>query len=103
MLFQNSCVVPFGITASVMVLPGAPAAAVFFEPASPQPSAARTMSVATAERRSVVNEGLRKIDVPRRSTMRRPPNVQTGRAMHQSSEDHDALHVVGAAVIAGER
>src|SRR4051794_41088874 len=66
MLLQNSCVVPFGITARVRVLP-APAAAApesfFFEPASLQAVAPSSTNSTAAESRVILNEGLQRVEV----------------------------------------
>src|SRR5829696_3690826 len=108
MVFQNSCVVPFGTTAMVNVFPAlslAPAAGCL-DPASPPPlhaAAARAKnSAAAAERRVVVNESLQRDEVGRREsgTSRRQC---TGRPREAAELEHDdALHVVGAPMVAGE-
>src|SRR4051812_27095653 len=102
MLFQNSCVVPFGITARVSVLPAPDAAAPepFFEPASPQAAAPRSTNSTVAESRVVRNAGLQGVEV--RWVQRRAGEC-TGRSGGAAElEQDDALHVLGEPVIAGE-
>src|SRR6476661_7127329 len=85
MLFQNSCVVPFGITASVYVFPPAEAAPVdfCFEPESVQAAAPSSTHITAAESRVIRNEDLQRM----KSVWGAPTigeNLQAGPAEQQS-------------------
>jgi hypothetical protein len=86
MLFQNSCVVPFGITASVYVFPSAEAAPVdfCFEPESLQAAAPSRTSATAAESRVILNESLQRVEV-RVGAPTIGENLQAGRTEHQST------------------
>src|SRR5688572_17988175 len=107
MVFQNSCVVPLGMTAIVSVLPAPPAApaAGSFEPESPPPlhaAVARAMTrMAAAERRVVRNESLQRDEVGRRDSANGEECTDGCREAAALEHDH-ALHVVGAPMVAGE-
>src|SRR5436190_18338269 len=107
MVFQNSCVVPFGTTAMVNVLPALPLApaAGCFEPASAPPLHAAASAISTAavpERRVVVNESLQSGEVERRGSASNGREC-TGRPEEAAElEDDHTFHVIRAPVITPE-
>src|SRR5215217_593573 len=109
MVRQNSCVVPFGITASVIALPAAPPAPAegCFDPASPPPlqadAASARSSAAIAGRRVVLNVSLQRVEGIRRNWGSGRDECTGASARAAALEHDDALHVVWAAMIAGKR
>ena len=85
MLFQNSWVVPFGMTARVYVLcpPAAAAPVSFFEAESLQAAAPRSTNRTAAENRVVLNESLQRVEV-RVGAPTIGENLQAGRTEQQS-------------------
>ena len=102
MVFQNSCVVPFGMTAMVNVLPAppwrrrrAPSSRHRRHHCTRQPPG-RCSRAAAAERRVVRNESLQRDEVGRRESAN-GEECTDGCREAAELEDDDALHVVGGA------